>query len=55
MEKKDYNFAIYAEDVDYFSIKLASEEYKVIEKFLEELNNSSRNVLIKLYNPKDVI
>ena len=55
MEKKDYNFAVYSEDVDYFSMKLTSDEYKVIEKFLEELNESSKGVSVRLYDSKDII
>lgn len=55
MEKKDYNFSVISENIDYFSMKLTSEEYKVIEKFLEKLNISSRDVSVKLYTPKDIL
>jgi hypothetical protein len=54
MEKKDYNFAVYSENADYFSMKLTSEEYKVIEMFLEELNSSSKDVSVRLYDSKDI-
>ena len=50
MEKKDYNFAVYSENADYFSMKLTSEEYKVIETSFEELFNSSKNISITLYS-----
>lgn len=40
-------FSVKGEYEDYFGIELSEEEYKVIQKFLNEFNAEVKNVSIK--------
>lgn len=40
-------FSVKGEYEDYFGIELSEEEYKVIQKFLDEFNTNVDNISIK--------